>query len=57
MQTFLDSIGLGNLKPIFVDSGLDGKFFLECSKEELGEGGITKLQWKKIMSRMPRMPQ
>ena len=49
-----DVIALGHLKSIIVYNGLDGAFFLECSKEDLEGSSIGPLQWKKITTKMPQ---
>ena len=57
MVSFLESISLGHLSKAFMDNGLDGAFFLQCSQEELAEIGLTALQFKKIMAYAPGGPK
>ena len=57
MVRFLESISLGHLSKAFIENGLDGAFFLQCSQEELAEIGLTTLQFKKIMAYAPGGPK
>ena len=57
MVSLLESISLGHLSKAFVENGLDGAFFLQCSQEELAEIGLTALQFKKIMAYAPGGPK
>ena len=57
MVRFLESISLGHLSKAFIENGLDGAFFLQCSQEELAEIGLTALQFKKIMAYAPGGPK
>ena len=53
MVTYLDAIELGHLKEIIRHNGLDGRFFLSCTLEDLQGVDITNLQRKKITMFMP----
>ena len=57
MVSLLESISLGHLSKAFIENGLDGAFFLQCSQEELAEIGLTALQFKKIMAYAPGGPK
>ena len=57
MVRLLESISLGHLSKAFIENGLDGAFFLQCSQEELAEIGLTALQFKKIMAYAPGGPK
>ena len=57
MVSLLESISLGHLSKAFIEHGLDGAFFLQCSQEELAEIGLTALQFKKIMAYAPGGPK
>ena len=53
MVQYLESISLGHLGHIIRENGLDGRFFLQCSQDDLSAVGIGSLQWKKIMKYVP----
>ena len=57
MVSLLESISLGHLSKAFIENGLDGAFFLQCSQEELAKIGLTALQFKKIMAYAPGGPK
>ena len=48
MLKCLDVINLGHLSDIIREYALDGKFFLQCAKQELHAVGIEYLQQRKI---------
>ena len=57
MVSLLESISLGHLSKAFIENGLNGAFFLQCSQEELASIGLTALQFKKIMAYAPGGPK
>ena len=50
METFVEFIDLGHLKPIIKEKNIDGQTFLRSSEEDVE--GIGPLQWKKIKTKM-----
>ena len=51
---FLHKIELGHLEAIFRENGVDGRFLSELQEDDLvGELGLTKLQARKLKSRLP----
>ena len=52
METYLDAIALGHLRPIIRENGLDGVFFLDCTPEDMRGIGIGQVQWKNIRKYM-----
>ncbi|WPT18151.1 WD repeat, SAM and U-box domain-containing protein 1 [Picochlorum sp. SENEW3] len=51
VQVYLDELGLGNLKAIFLKNGVDGKDLSSFTKSDLTqELGATELQARKILT-------
>ena len=53
MVQYMHAIDLGHLAPVIVDNGIDGRFLLQCSAEDLIHAGIGPLQVKKIVYALP----
>jgi hypothetical protein len=51
---YLKRLDLGHVCGKFVENGVDGRFLLELSEEDLvTDLGLTKLQARKVLSRLP----
>ena len=54
MASYLHCISLGHLRSAIKENGLDGKFPLQLTQNDVSAIGIGPLQWKKIMAYLPK---
>ena len=54
MAQYLHAIDLGHLAPAFMYNGVDGRFLLQCSNDDLRSIGVGPVQAKKITSYLPK---
>ena len=54
MVAYMEALSLGHLGLANQENGLDGQFLLQCTQAKLQSIGIRSLQYKKILTYMPR---
>ena len=54
VATYMDAISLPHLRNVIIEHGIDGRFLQTLQPSEVEGVGIGPVQWKKIMTFLPR---